>query len=60
MTTIQDSRSVMARIAEEKTLPFVAGIPNRATVTAINELERDRGETFHDVHTLMADLDADD
>ena len=53
-------RLMMTRIAEEKTLPFVAGIPNQATATAIDELERNRGETFQDVHALMADIDADD
>ena len=60
LSVLDAIRLMMTRIAEEKALPFVVRIPNCVTATAINELERNRGETFQDVHALMADIDADD
>ena len=52
-------RLMMVRIAEEKTLPFVIGTPNKTTATAIDELEQGKGKAFNDVNKLMTDLDAD-
>ena len=53
-------RLMMVRIAEEKTLPFVIGMPNKTTATAIHELEQGKGKTFNDVNPLMTDLNTDD
>jgi DNA-damage-inducible protein J len=52
-------RLLMIRVAEEKRLPFVVKVPNKATREAIAELEAGGGEKFTSIADLMADLNAD-
>ena len=46
----------MIRVADEQRLPFEIKLPNKATQTAINELESQRGESFESVDALLTDL----
>ena len=49
-------RFFMIRVADEQRLPFEIKLPNKATQTAINELESQRGESFKSVDALLTDL----
>lgn len=53
-------RLFLARVADERCLPFEAKAPNAATRAAIAELEAGRGHKFASVSEMMAALDADD
>lgn len=53
-------RLLMLKIAEEKALPFVVGVPNKATLQAMEELEQGKSKSFDDVDALMANLNEED
>lgn len=53
-------RLMLARVAEEKRLPFEIKVPNAATKKAIDELEQGKGIKFASVADLLDDLNADD
>ncbi len=53
-------RLLLARVAQEKRLPFETKIPNAATKKAIDELEQGKGKRFSGVEDLLEDLDAED
>ena len=46
----------LARIAEEKRLPFTDRVPNAITTKAINELESGKGKRFDTPDDLFQDL----
>ena len=47
-------------MAAEKALPFAVKVPNVATATAMQEVERGKLPSFDTVDDLMADLNAPD
>jgi DNA-damage-inducible protein J len=53
-------RLLMVRIADERKLPFEVKVPNTRTRKAIAELEAGKGKRSRNVHSLLADLNADD
>lgn len=52
-------RLLLRRVAEEKRLPFAVQVPNAATVRAMNELNKGRGQRFDNVEELFQDLDTE-
>lgn len=53
-------RMLMLRVADEQRLPFEVKVPNKDTVSAMQELKAGQGKRFDSVDDLMADLNADD
>lgn len=59
--TVSDAvRLLLTRVAHEHALPFDPLIPNSETVAAMKEARRGELAAFHDVDSLMADLNAKD
>jgi DNA-damage-inducible protein J len=52
-------RLLMLRVADERRLPFEIKAPNPVTLSAIEELEADKGKSFESIDALMSDLNAD-
>lgn len=50
-------RLLMIQIAEEHCLPFQIKAPNKATLTAISELETGKGQKVDTLDSLLKDLD---
>jgi DNA-damage-inducible protein J len=53
-------RMLLARIVEERALPFEPLVPNETTIAAIREARSADGPRFASVEDLMSDLNADD
>jgi len=53
-------RLLMVRVADERCLPFEVKAPNRATITAIKELESGKAKKANSIDDLMAELNAND
>lgn len=60
MTVSEAFRMMITRVAREKALPFDPLVPNEATIEAMKEARQDNLQSFPDVDSLMADLDATD
>lgn len=52
-------RLLLRRVAEEKRLPFAVQVPNAATVRAMDELNKGRGQRFENVEELFQDLETE-
>lgn len=52
-------RLLLRRVAEEKRLPFAVRVPNAATVRAMDELNKGRGQRFENVEELFQDLETE-
>ncbi|MCX6432118.1 MAG: type II toxin-antitoxin system RelB/DinJ family antitoxin [Actinobacteria bacterium] len=53
-------RMLLARIVEERALPFEPLVPNETTIAAIREARSADLPRFASVEDLMSDLNADD
>ena len=53
-------RMLLARIVEERALPFEPLVPNETTIAAIREARSAAVPRFDSVEDLMSDLNADD
>ena len=53
-------RMLLARIVEERALPFEPLVPNETTIAAIREARSADVPRFASVEDLMSDLNADD
>lgn len=53
-------RMLLARIVEERALPFEPLIPNEETIAAMRESKDAKLPRFDSVENLMAELNADD
>ena len=51
------TRLLMARVAEERRLPFDAQVPDRTTIMAKKELEKGKGRRFDSAEELFRDVD---
>lgn len=60
LTVSEAIRLLLRRVAEERRLPFAVQVPNAATVRAMNELNRGRGQRFENVEELFQDLENED
>ena len=60
MTVSEAFRLMITRVAREKALPFEPLVPNKATIEAMKEARQGNLQSFPDVDSLMADLDAPD
>ena len=49
-------RLLLARVAEERRMPFDVKVPNRKTLDAVRELEEGRGKRFDSAEDLFRDL----
>ena len=49
-------RLLLARVAEERRMPFDVKVPNRKTLDAVRELEEGRGKRFDSAEELFRDL----
>jgi DNA-damage-inducible protein J len=59
--TVSDAfRLMMVRIAKEKALPFEPLVPNKETVTAMQEARRGDLERHRGTKALLKSLNADD
>jgi DNA-damage-inducible protein J len=59
--TISDAiRIMLLRTAKEKEIPFSIHVPNKKTIAAIRELEKNggRGKKYKDFEALLKDLNA--
>ncbi len=53
-------RLLMLKVADERCLPFTIKAPNLKTKKAIAELESGKSKRFHNINSLMEDLNEDD
>ncbi len=60
MTVSEAFRMMITRVAREKALPFEPLVPNEATIEAMKEARQGNLQSFSDVSSLMADLNASD
>lgn len=60
MTVSEAFRMMITRVAREKALPFEPLVPNEATIEALKEARQGKLDSFSDVDSLMADLNAED
>jgi DNA-damage-inducible protein J len=59
--TVSDAfRLMLTRVAIEKALPFEPLVPNAETIEAMKQARRGKLESFNNVDSLMADLNAED
>jgi len=59
--TVSDAfRLMLTRVAIEKALPFEPLVPNTETIEAMKQARRGKLESFNNVDSLMADLNAED
>lgn len=55
--TVSDAiRLLMARIADEKRLPFAVKVPNATTIKAMEEIDAGGGKKFENADDLFRDL----
>lgn len=52
-------RLLLRRVAEEKRLPFAVQVPNAATVRAMDELNKGRGQRLENVEEIFQDLETE-
>jgi len=59
--TVSDAfRLMLTRVAREKALPFEPLVPNEETIQAMKDAREGKMDSFDDIESLMADLNADD
>jgi DNA-damage-inducible protein J len=58
--TVSDAfRLMLTRVAKEKALPFDPLIPNKETISAMEEARKGNLPSFTSINALMSDLHAD-
>ena len=58
--TVSDAfRIMLTRVANEGALPFVPLVPNAETIAAMREARHGTLPSFHNIESLMADLNAE-
>jgi len=58
--TVSDAfRIMLTRVANEGALPFVPLVPNAETIAAMREARQGKLPSFHNIESLMADLNAE-
>jgi DNA-damage-inducible protein J len=58
--TVSDAfRLMLTRVAKEKALPFDPLIPNKETISAMEETRKGNLPSFTSINALMSDLHAD-
>ena len=50
-------RLLLARVADEKRLPFSVKVPNSATIEAMEELEEGKGRRFDSAEELFREIE---